>query len=135
MSTTKNSHHKSSAHSRGQKWFSKNDLQAFSNTLSDTGKFFLKKVAEAGTEVAKEMKGSVPKDLSELITFGKKQLVKGITQHALRNIAVFAIEQFFSTARKYKLEFTIGIRKSEEGKTKKKSNSARTRKVKMNLKR
>lgn len=120
---------KESSHDK-QKWYSKEELQSF----KDVGQKFLKKTIASGIDAVKEVKGHLPKDAKEFIAMGKRELLKGITQQALKNIAIFSIEKMFSTARQYRLEVSFRIRKNEDEKPEKKRRGTATRRVKMNLK-
>jgi hypothetical protein len=117
MSSRKNSQYKKNSSTKDPKWYSKEEIQE----LANTGKKFLKKTLATGADALKEAKGHLPKDAKEFIAMGKRELLKGITQQALKNIVIFSVEKMFSTARQYRLELSFRIRKNDDEKPQKKS--------------
>jgi len=114
-----------------QKWYSKEELKTFGNA----GKKFLQKTLSSGVDALKEVKGHLPKDAKEIIAMGKRELIKGITQQALKNIVIFSVEKAFSTARQYRLEVSFRIRKNDDEKPMKKKATGRgVRKMKLGTK-
>jgi hypothetical protein len=94
-----------------EKWFGKDDLQ----DLAKLGGDLLKKTVASGFDAIKEVKGNLPKEASQLISRGKEELIKTLSQETIKTVISFSIEKFFATARAHQLEFSIRIRKKEDG--------------------
>ncbi len=94
-----------------QKWFKKEDLQ----DLAKLGGGFLKKTMASGMDAFKEVKDHLPKDATSLLQKGKEELLKGLSQETAKNIVSFSVEKIFKVASQYSLEFSIRIRRHEDG--------------------
>lgn len=101
---------KDASEEENQKWFVKEDLQ----DLAKMGGEFFKKTLVSGFDVFKEVRDSIPKEASQIITEGKEKLLKGVSQETARNLVNFGMERLFKIACDYRLEFSVRIRRNDE---------------------
>ncbi|RDB36555.1 MAG: hypothetical protein DCC88_04565 [Spirobacillus cienkowskii] len=103
---------KSSFDDETQKWFDRDDLQ----DLAKFGGDILKKTVATGMDVIKEVKDNFPKEATQLLSKGKDELLKGISQDVAKNMISFGIEKFFAVARQHRVDLSVRLRKSDEPK-------------------
>jgi hypothetical protein len=92
------------------KWFVRDDLQ----DLAKFGGDILKKTVATGIDVIKEVKENFPKDANLLITKGKEELLKGLSQDVIKNMISFGLEKLFDVAGKHTIEVSICIKKKNQ---------------------
>lgn len=113
MAHAKDKHHEEheNEEEQQQKWFVKEDLQ----DLAKMGGEFLKKKVATGLDVIKDVKEHFPKEASQILNKGKEEILKGLSQETAKTLIGFAVERAFKIASDYRLEFSIRIRRNDDG--------------------